>query len=118
MRVDNLTLQQTKRIISNNYRTDPQKGHGKDYGVDEELLLAHMWALEDKKAARAYEEYIEQVNTSPDAPRPLYKAPRAVECNMDILTDDIIHLDDLDYLIDGLELVKVPMPIGWDQVPI
>lgn len=118
MRVNNLNLAQTKRIISNQFRTDPQKGHGKDYGVDEELLLAHMYALEDKKAARAYEEYIEQLEAAPDAPRPLYKAPKAVEVCMDILTDDIIHLDGQDYVIDGLDLVKVPMPIGWDQVLI
>ena len=62
MNLKNMTEQQIVRIIANGYRGDVAKGHGKDYGVDEEAVNLRLWELQAKKDEERWEKEIEQYN--------------------------------------------------------
>lgn len=62
MNLKNMTEQQLVRIIENNYRGDVSKGHGTDYGVDEEAVNLRLWELQQKKWEAKWEKEIELYN--------------------------------------------------------
>lgn len=65
MKLQNMTEDQLRKIISNQYRGDPKKGHGKDYDVDEDAVNERLWELQNKKMEARFEAEIEEYNSCP-----------------------------------------------------
>ena len=65
MKLKTMTEDQLRKIISNQYRGDPKKGFGKDYGVDEDAVNDRLWELQNKKMEANHEADIEEYNNCP-----------------------------------------------------